>query len=197
MASRLRRYLRICTYGLELVVAIPVSVPFIALGWLAILVERYSEMSIVVSHIPFYLGEHVRYLYYRATLRKVGARVTFKYGSFCQHRGASIGSRVVIGYYGALGLVSIGDDVSMGGFVNITSGRHQHGIEDPTLPINRQPGRAELVRIGSDVWIGSNCVISANIGNRCVVGSGSTVVKDLPDHGIYAGSPARLIRALD
>ncbi len=92
--------------------------------------------------------------------------------------------------------MEIGDDVALGGFVNVTSGRHQHGIDDPALPIYSKPGRAELVRIGPDAWVGSNCVISANVGRRCVVGSGSTVVKDLPDHGIYAGSPARLIREL-
>ena len=130
--STLQRYLRIYASALELLVAIPLSVPFIALGWLAIMAGRFAEASLLVSHIPFYVGEHVRYLYYRATLEHVGSRVTFKYGSFCQQRGASIGSRVVIGYYDALGLVSIGDDVSIGGFVNITSGRHQHGIDDPT-----------------------------------------------------------------
>ena len=191
--STLQRYLRIYASALELLVAIPLSVPFIALGWLAII----AETSLLVSHIPFYVGEHVRYLYYRATLEHVGSRVTFKYGSFCQQRGASIGSRVVIGYYDAVGLVSIGDDVSIGGFVNITSGRHQHGIDDPTRRINQQPGRAEMIHIGSDVWIGSNCAISANIGSRCVIGSGSTVVKDVPDHSIYAGNPARFIRDLD
>jgi acetyltransferase-like isoleucine patch superfamily enzyme len=180
-----------------LVLALPLSLPFIALGWLAILVDRFSEMSIVVSHVPFYLGEHIRYLYYRATLRRVGRRVTFKYGSFCQYRDASIGDRVVIGYYNAVGLVSMGDDVSIGGFVNFTSGRHQHAIDDPTRPINQQPGQAQMIHIGSDVWIGSNSVISANIGNRCVIGSGSVVVKDVPDHSIFAGNPAKLIRALD
>ena len=54
-----------------------------------------------------------------------------------------------------------------------------------------------MITIGSDVWIGSNCVVSANIGSRCVIGSGSIVVKDVPDHSIFAGNPARLIRALD
>jgi acetyltransferase-like isoleucine patch superfamily enzyme len=196
-AFRFRRYLRMVTYAIGLVLAIPLSLPFIAFGWLAILVDRYSEMSVVVAHIPFYLGEHIRYLYYRTTLKKLGRPVTFKFGSFCQYRGASIGDRVVIGYYDALGLVSIGHDVSIGGFVNMTSGRHQHAIDDPSRLINQQPGKAEMIRIDSDVWIGSNCVISASIGNRCVIGSGSVVVKDVPDHSIYAGNPARFIRALE
>lgn len=195
--ARLRRYLRMWAYAVELLVAVPLSIPFIGLGWLAIVVDRFSEPSILVAHIPFYVGEQVRYIYYRATLRRVGKRVTFKYGSFCQYHDAWIGDRVVIGYYGALGKVWIGDDVSIGGFVNVTSGRHQHGIADPTRRINEQPGRAEIIHIGSDVWIGSNSVIAANIGSRCVIGSGSTVVKDVPDHSIHAGNPARFIRALD
>ncbi len=198
MATRkFRRSLRIFVYAIELVVAVPLSVPFVILGWLAILVDRFAETSVVVAHIPFYVGEQVRYIYYRVTLKQLGNRVTFKYGSFCQYREVSIGNRVVIGYFNALGLVSIGDDVSFGGFVNVTSGRRQHGIDDPSLRINQQPGRADVVSIGSDVWIGSNCVISADIGSRCVIGSGSVVVKDVPDHSIYAGNPARFIRALD
>ena len=111
-ATRLRRYLRMAFYALELVIAVPLAIPCILLGWLGILADRFAEPSILVAHIPFYVGEQVRYLYYLATLRRVGRRVTFKYGSFCQHRGATIGSRVVVGYYNALGLVAIGDDVS-------------------------------------------------------------------------------------
>jgi hypothetical protein len=51
-SSTLRRYLRMYMYALELVFAIPLSLPFIALGWLARLVDRYAETSVLISHVP-------------------------------------------------------------------------------------------------------------------------------------------------
>ncbi|KAB4291558.1 sugar O-acetyltransferase, partial [Bacteroides thetaiotaomicron] len=32
------------------------------------------------------------------------------------------------------------------------------------------------------------------IGNRCVIGAGSVVTKDIPDDSVAVGNPARLIR---
>ena len=54
----------------------------------------------------------------------------------------------------------------------------------------------------TDTYIGERCFIGANaivmpgvrIGNQCVVGAGSVVTKDVPDHCIVAGNPARVIR---
>jgi virginiamycin A acetyltransferase len=154
-------------------------------------------MSVIISLIPFYLGEHVRYFYYKCTLKKVGWRVSFRFGSFCQYRDISIGDRVIIGYYNALGKVEIGSDVLIGGFVNITSGRNTHSFSDPLKRINQQKGMPETITIGSDVWIGSNSVVSANIGDRCIIGAGSVVVKPVEDHSIFAGNPAKLIRKIE
>lgn len=32
------------------------------------------------------------------------------------------------------------------------------------------------------------------IGNECIVGAGAVVTKDVPDHSIVAGNPAKIIR---
>lgn len=53
-----------------------------------------------------------------------------------------------------------------------------------------------------DTYIGHSCVIGVGatimggvrIGNYCVVGSGAVVTKDVPDHTIVAGNPARVIK---
>lgn len=53
------------------------------------------------------------------------------------------------------------------------------------------------LEIGNDVWIGYGVIIVAGckkIGNGAVIGAGSIVTKDIEPYGIYAGSPARLIR---
>lgn len=53
-----------------------------------------------------------------------------------------------------------------------------------------------------DTYIGSNTVVGirsiilpgVHIGNNCVIGAGSVVTKDIPDHSIAAGNPAKVIR---
>ena len=183
-------------FGIEFILALPFAVIFCILGWLGILSDRYSEVSMLAAHIPFYVGEHVRYLYYKSTLKKVGHHVTFKYGSFCQYHNISIGDRVLIGYYNALARVNIGDDVLIGGFVSFISGRKVHSFEESNKKINEQKGLIEWITVGSDVWIGTHSVIAADVGNHCVVGTGSVVVKPVENNSIYAGNPAKLIRKL-
>ena len=52
------------------------------------------------------------------------------------------------------------------------------------------------VKIGNDVWIGTESIIrrGITIGNCAVIGANSFVNKDVPDFAIVAGSPARVIK---
>lgn len=62
-----------------------------------------------------------------------------------------------------------------------------------------KPVRRLAVSIGSNVWIGANCMVLAGstIGNNTVIAAGSIVNSDLPADCLAAGSPARVIRYLD
>lgn len=175
--------------------ALPIAVVLIIWGKLAIYLGAYSEVSMVTSKIPFMLGEKVRFFYYKATLKHLGNGVIFRFGSFCQYPTASIGNRVLIGYYNAIGEVTMGDDIVIGGFVNFISGTNQHSFEDPDKLISNQHAKGrQMITIGSDVWIGSNAVITCDIGTRCVIGAGSVLVRPADDKGVYAGNPAKLIK---
>ncbi len=158
--------------------------------------DRFSDFSILLGYMPFYFGEYVRYIYYRVFLKNVGWGTVFKFGSFVQYRESSIGYRCLTGYFNAVGLVEIGDDVLCGGYINFTSGLRQHSFNNPDLPFNKHPGSRTCINIGSDVWIGNNCVICANIGNRVVNGAGSTVVTDCIDKTVYAGNPAKMLKEI-
>ena len=50
--------------------------------------------------------------------------------------------------------------------------------------------------IGDHCFIGSRSIIlpGVHIGNEVVIGAGSVVTKDVPDHCIVAGNPAKVIR---
>jgi sugar O-acyltransferase (sialic acid O-acetyltransferase NeuD family) len=53
------------------------------------------------------------------------------------------------------------------------------------------------VRIGtaSTISLGASVIHGVQIGAHCVVGAGSTVLTDLPDHVVAYGTPARVVRS--
>ena len=53
-------------------------------------------------------------------------------------------------------------------------------------------------KIGSHVSIGSNAtILPVSICDNVVIGAGAVVTRDIERPGIYAGNPARLLRALN
>lgn len=51
-------------------------------------------------------------------------------------------------------------------------------------------------KIGNDVWLGRNVIITnyADIGNGVIAGAGSIITKDIPDYAVVVGAPAKIIR---
>ncbi|MET0026486.1 MAG: NeuD/PglB/VioB family sugar acetyltransferase [Candidatus Thiodiazotropha sp.] len=49
---------------------------------------------------------------------------------------------------------------------------------------------------GSETYLGLGCQVieKVQIGKGCLIGAGATVIRDLPDHVLAVGSPARVIR---
>jgi acetyltransferase-like isoleucine patch superfamily enzyme len=90
--------------------------------------------------------------------------------------------------------IIFGDDVLMGPGVKIFSSNH--GMDRTDIPMNIQPIREKDIEIGNNVWIGANSVIVAGvkIGDGSVIAAGSVVTKDIPDHVIAGGIPAKIIK---
>ncbi len=77
--------------------------------------------------------------------------------------------------------VSIDHDNDIGDHVHISPGAHLGG----TVTVGQ----------GTHVGIGATVRNNISIGSWSMVGAGSVVVKDLPDHVIAYGVPARVVRA--
>jgi acetyltransferase-like isoleucine patch superfamily enzyme len=60
-------------------------------------------------------------------------------------------------------------------------------------------GKSAPVRIENNAWIGDSVIVckGVTIGENSVIGAGSVVTSSIPANSIAAGSPARVIRALD
>lgn len=106
-------------------------------------------------------------------------------------RGVKLGRRCKVQSHAFIcELVEIGDDC----FIS-------HGakfINDPFKIGGPARGKKELwksTRIGKGVSIGTNAtILPVTICDRAVIGAGAVVTRDIIEAGIYAGSPARLLR---
>ena len=111
---------------------------------------------------------------------KAGAEITI--GRNCWFSG---------GLYGASERISIGEHTLIGyGCMILDSDLHQL---DNDSSLETRP-----ITIGSHVWMPSRVTVlkGVTIGDHCVIGTGSLVTEDIPDHSLAAGRPARVIRRL-
>jgi len=108
-------------------------------------------------------------------------------------RGVVIGKRCKIQSHSFVcDLVTIGDDVVVAHGVMFINDLFKTGG-----PANNNRELWASTRIGNRVSIGSNATILAvTICDGVVIGAGSVVTKDITKPGIYAGNPAKFLRAL-
>ncbi len=71
-----------------------------------------------------------------------------------------------------------------------------HAMTDLDVPIKDQGIVKSPVRIGPDCWLGTKVTITrgVRIGRGAVIGANAVVTRDVPDHVVAAGVPARIIR---
>lgn len=90
--------------------------------------------------------------------------------------------------------VVIGSRTLFGPNVQIYTATH------PTHHEERASGLefAKPITIGADVWVGGSAVIcpGITIGDRCIIGAGSVVTRNIPSDSFAAGNPCRVIRSL-
>lgn len=91
--------------------------------------------------------------------------------------------------------ITIGDDVSIGPRVQLLTALHP--VEDHRARRARWETAAPIV-ISDNVWLGGGVIVcpGVTIGRNTVIGAGSVVTKDVPDHVVAVGNPCRVLRAL-
>ena len=95
-----------------------------------------------------------------------------------------LGRRVRIWHHGGMILhaASIGNDVQIRQTTTLGVARTNHNFELPTI--------ADGADIGAHV-----CILGdVRVGKDAVIGAGSIVIRDVPDHAVAAGVPARIIK---
>lgn len=155
----------------------------------------FSGFSQFVSLFPGKLGSYLRIAFYRFAMTSCSRDCVIGFGTLFSQVDTEIGERVYVGPQCNIGSCKIEADCLIASGVHIMSGNAQHHFDSADVPVQQQGGIYEKITIGEDTWIGNGSLVMANIGKKCVVGAGSVVIREVPDHSIIAGNPAKLIRS--
>jgi acetyltransferase-like isoleucine patch superfamily enzyme len=91
--------------------------------------------------------------------------------------------------------VTIEDDVFVGPGAIFTNDRHPRSARMPE--VHQRYSRIEnwlvptLVRRGATIGAGAVIMCGTTVGKYSMVGAGAVVTRDVPNHSLVAGSPAR------
>lgn len=105
-------------------------------------------------------------------------------GNFGEVKNSRLEPGVKMGHFSYIG------DAHIGAETNIGAG---------TITCNFDGEKKNRTEIGEGAFIGSDTMLVAplKIGNHARTGAGSVVTRDVPDHGLAVGVPARVVRKLD
>ncbi len=117
-------------------------------------------------------------------------------GGYRPSGGVTIGAGTFIGSGCEFNITSA---ITVGNQCLIASGcrfvDHNHGTDTSSV-MKSQVELEDPIIIGSDVWMGVNCVVlkGVSIGDGAIVAAGSVVTRSLGSMGVYAGVPAKLLK---
>ena len=141
--------------------------------------------------------EEITQLFRMITSRPVGEGVRVKPPFFTDFgKNISVGDNVFINSgckFQDQGGISIGDMSLIGH--NVVLATLDHGLDSE----RRSYLSPAPIRIGKNVWIGSNVTVTrgVTIGDNSVIAAGAVVTGDIPANVVAGGVPARVIKTIE
>jgi len=165
-------------------------------------VNDYSKIESCKFGVGVVVGSH-------SNLKRIGVGDRSKIWNYVNAYGCEIGDNSLIGSY-----VEIQDKVKIGNNVTISShsficslvtieddvfvGHNVSTINDLHPPSKKKTGSIKdwkpvLIKRGAVIGSGA-ILLPVTIGVGAKIGAGSVVTKDVPDHAVVAGNPAKIIK---
>lgn len=145
----------------------------------------FGDLCTVFSTQSTFLGVN-----HRSIFRAISPYSQIKIGDCCGFSGATIVATTSI---------TIGNNCLIGANTIIVDSDFHYLSHTQRIKNNNGIPPGKKILIGSNVFIGMNCIIlkGVSIGNDSVIGAGSVVSHDIPPKQIWAGNPASFIKSLE
>ncbi len=158
--------------------------------------DLYEIFSHIFSLLPGIIGRYCLKAFYYNTLAEFHEDCRVHFGTIITNPNTIIKKNVAITVKCSIGLCTIGEGTVIANNVCVMSGRYQHKFESSGLNL-ADPSNFVGIKIGKKSFIGNNSLIMANVGDHCIVGAGSVVVKDIDSYSVAVGNPAKIIKKID
>ena len=159
--------------------------------------EEYCQQALQITmelNSHYHTPDQVREIFSRLTARRIDESCVLLPPFYTEFgKNLKLGKGVFINMccrFQDNGGIEIGDGTMIGQGTTIVTLNHDL---NPKMRLAATPSQ---VKIGKNVWIGASCTIlpGVTIGDNCVIGAGSVVVKNIPQNAIAVGNPARVIK---
>lgn len=120
-----------------------------------------------------------------------------KIGTFVEvQKNAKIGKRCKVSSHSFICEgVTIEDEVFIGHNVTFINDLYPRATAEGQLQNEADwECRPTLVKRGASIGSSATLLCGITIGEKAIIGAGSVVTKDVPDHAIVAGNPAKVLR---
>jgi acetyltransferase-like isoleucine patch superfamily enzyme len=159
--------------------------------------EMEEYVGWITRHWPGWVGYNLRFIVYKILLEEIDSFGYIHPGVYLTHTyGIRIGRSVII-HTGAIldgrGGITLGDYVSIGSNVCITSSTHLYRDHSSPKPLQGHVMKPVLIRDEAVIGEKSTILGGVTIGKSAVVENGSVVTKNVEDYAIVSGIPAKVV----
>lgn len=156
-------------------------------SWLFLILTEQGLWALSEYRFSYWVRNHIHIFPFRQILKLISfiwhkvIQITTGISIACE---ANIGKGLYIGHFGC---IFVNDDVVMGENCNLS--------QEVTIGLGGRGEKRGCPAIGDRVFIGPGAKLfgSIKIGNDVAIGANAVVTKDLPDKAVAVGIPATVI----